>query len=146
MICTVYMAPEVLSKNKYSEKADVYSFGVVLLELLTGRRPYSTGEFENMNQAQLMYQIINNNARPSLYGVHPSLEQLISDCWNLDPRLRPSFTESIVRLRRLKGIVNSNGDDSLAEDISSLHIELIGSTEYSFSDNSHTETSEHSIN
>merc|ERR1712137_1076829 len=27
----VYMAPEVLSKNKYSEKADVYSFGIVLV-------------------------------------------------------------------------------------------------------------------
>lgn len=44
------MAPEVLSKNKYSEKADVYSFGIVLAELLSGIPPYSQGEAANMNQ------------------------------------------------------------------------------------------------
>merc|ERR1711934_1247513 len=36
-----YMAPEVLRKGKYSEKADVYSFGVLLLEVYTGQYPYS---------------------------------------------------------------------------------------------------------
>ena len=96
------MAPEVLAKSKYSEKADVFSFGILLLELLGGRRPYTSEEFINLNQAQLMFQIIENKARPSLEGIDPSLQQLISDCWNLDPKLRPSFIESIERLKRLK--------------------------------------------
>lgn len=102
----VYMAPEVLLKNKYSEKADVYSFGTVLWEIFTGKKPYSDEKFGPMNQAQLMFQILENHARPSLHDLHPALQQLISDCWSLDPRLRPTFNESLVRLRRLKGDIN----------------------------------------
>lgn len=96
------MAPEVLQRNKYSEKADVYSFGIVLWEVFTGLRPYSDGEFQNMNQAQLMFNILENNARPPLEGMDAALQQLIVDCWNVDPKLRPSFSEAVVRLRRLK--------------------------------------------
>ena len=97
----VYMAPEVLSKNKYSEKADVYSFGIVMCEVFTQLQPYSTAPYDEMNQAQLMYQIAEKEARPSLRRVHPALQQLISDCWNTDPSMRPTMGEVIVRLRRL---------------------------------------------
>ena len=96
------MAPEVLSLNKYSEKADVYSFGIVLWEIFTGNRPYEDDEYRTMNQAQLCYHIVDKHARPSLQGLHPSLQQLISDCWDVDPRLRPSFSEAVIRLRRMK--------------------------------------------
>jgi len=97
----VYMAPEVLSKNKYSEKADVYSFGIVLAELATGIRPYSDGEASRMNQAQLMFNIVNNALRPTIEGIPLGLQQLIVDCWNIDPPLRPSFAEIVIRLKRL---------------------------------------------
>jgi serine/threonine protein kinase len=45
----VYMAPEVIARDKYSEKADVYSFGVLVVEVATGLLPYSTGEFAKIN-------------------------------------------------------------------------------------------------
>ena len=100
------MAPEVLAKDKYSEKADIFSFGVVVYEIFSGNFPYSDPEFRNLNQAQLMYQIIEYGARPALDCLHPSLQQLVGDCWNMDAKLRPSFNEIIVRLRRLKGIID----------------------------------------
>ena len=34
-----WMAPEVLSNDKYSETADVFSFGVILWELLVRECP-----------------------------------------------------------------------------------------------------------
>lgn len=40
----VYMAPEVLSTQKYSAKADVYSFGILLLEIISEIKPYSIGD------------------------------------------------------------------------------------------------------
>lgn len=100
----IYMAPEVLSKDKYSAKADVFSFGVLLVEIYTGDRPYSTEEFSGYNQAQLMYQIVNNGARPNISDFPVALQQLVADCWSEDLRLRPSFSEIIVRLRRLNDI------------------------------------------
>lgn len=96
------MAPEVLKKNKYSEKADVYAFGILLYEIFSGNKPYSDGELSAMNQAQLMYKIIEDHARPNISTFDVALQQLIRDCWDLDSRLRPSFSEIIVRLRRLK--------------------------------------------
>ena len=99
------MAPEVLSKNKYSEKADVYSFGIVLAEVFSGKLPYTDPEHKGLNQAQLMYHILEKDARPSIDTLEPALQQLIRDCWNTDPRLRPSFTEIVVRLRRLKVVL-----------------------------------------
>ncbi|KQK12224.1 uncharacterized protein LOC100842077 [Brachypodium distachyon] len=38
-----YLAPEYFSHGKVNEKIDVYAFGVVLLEIISGRRPITTG-------------------------------------------------------------------------------------------------------
>ena len=112
----VYMAPEVLRKNKYSEKADVYSFAIVLMEIFTGNLPYSHAPFDKMNQAQLMFQIVENHVRPIIEGVHPAIHHLIEECWNRDPRLRPSFSEIVQRLDRLDAEMSSDtpGNNAIA--------------------------------
>lgn len=98
----VYMAPEVIAHNKYSEKADIFSFGVLLVEAYTLNPPYSEPMFEEMTQAQLMYRICHQNLRPPTDELPPPLSQLAQECWNAAPEMRPSFPEIIIRLHRLE--------------------------------------------
>jgi serine/threonine protein kinase len=102
-----YMAPEVLLENKYSEKADVYSFGIVLAELFTGLKPYAK---EDKTPIQLMNSILNDSLRPTVDALPLELQQLISNCWNIDPKLRPSFVEILLGLRRLQNLPAQNYD------------------------------------
>lgn len=95
------MAPEVLDKVKYSEKADVFSFGMVLFEIFSGHTPYSEPPFDVMGYSQLMYHITEKQSRPNISNLSTSLQELIKDCWNMDPNLRPNLPEIITRLSRL---------------------------------------------
>ena len=95
------MAPEVLDKVKYSEKADVFSLGMVLCEIFSGKPPYSEPPFDEMGYSQLMYHITEKQSRPNISNLLTSLQELIKDCWNMNPNLRPNLPEIITRLSRL---------------------------------------------
>ncbi|CAI9261406.1 unnamed protein product [Lactuca saligna] len=92
-----WMAPEVLRNEPSNEKCDVYSFGVILWELATLRIPWT-----EMNSMQVVGAVGFQFRHLDIpQHIHPTLACLISDCWHLDPQLRPSFKEIISRLRQL---------------------------------------------
>jgi ABC-type phosphate transport system substrate-binding protein len=85
-------APEVLSKNSYTEKADVFSFGIVLWEMLT-REPLYPG----MNFFELSSQVVNAGLRPNLtdHTFPEELSDLMQRCWDNEPTKRPGFDEVV---------------------------------------------------
>lgn len=82
------MAPEIISKGKFSEKTDVYSYGIILWEIYVERRPY-----ENVGHAfQVMYKVVAENLRPEVPSDCPEqYTALITACVSVKPKDRPSF-------------------------------------------------------
>lgn len=92
-----WMAPEVLRNERSNEKCDIYSFGVILWELSTSRVPWS-----GLNPMQVVGVVGFQNRRLDIpEDVDPVIAQIIHDCWQNDPQLRPSFAQLIHRLRRV---------------------------------------------
>ena len=54
---TAFMAPEVITQKGYGRSADIWSLGCVIIEMTTGKRPWS--EMENMHQIMFKVCIIS---------------------------------------------------------------------------------------
>ncbi|XP_059452879.1 probable serine/threonine-protein kinase SIS8 isoform X2 [Corylus avellana] len=98
-----WMAPEVLRNERANEKCDVYSFGVILWEITTLGIPW-----KGLNPMQVVGAVGFQNKRLEIPDeVDPAVAQIIQDCWQTDPQLRPSFSQLMSRLRHLQRLVVS---------------------------------------
>jgi mitogen-activated protein kinase kinase kinase 9 len=93
-----WMAPEVIKKNSYTEKADIFSFGIILWELWVQEPPY-----KNIDRFEVAKSVATiKNYRPPLVDVIPeSIKALISACWDYNPDNRPTFEMIIDFIERL---------------------------------------------
>jgi len=90
----IFAAPEVLTQNKYSEKADVFSFGMVgafscatiltkmsgqvLYEILTQHPPWG-----DMPPMKVALEVTQRNLRPPIPENCPTEYQaLMQECWS----------------------------------------------------------------
>jgi len=94
----MWMAPEVITGKKYTEKADVYAFGIILWEILTRSEPY-----EDKETMQIVVEVVNDDLRPTIPAQFKDspLVPLMKDCWHPDPNMRPSFDVIVNRLEQL---------------------------------------------
>lgn len=108
----LYMAPEVIKKSRqYSTEVDVYAFGILLLEVWTQQKPYSDDRFDDHFPGQIMFLVVNDGLRPHIPpSVPPALARLIEECMEEEPSLRPTFREIIVRLKRVRIVVEHAGE------------------------------------
>ncbi|CAK7352978.1 unnamed protein product [Dovyalis caffra] len=96
-----WMAPEVLRNEPANEKCDIYSFGVILWELATCQIPW-----KGLNPMQVVGAVGFQNRRLEIPGdIDPAIAQIIRDCWQLEPNLRPSFQQLISCLRHVQHLL-----------------------------------------
>jgi hypothetical protein len=99
----LWVPPEVIKSEKYSEKIDVYSFGIVLCELETKEMPY--GDYaarEGMTKWKLLNMIAHEGIRPTLPApsdMNAEVRNVIDACLQSDPSHRPSMEQVLSRLQ-----------------------------------------------
>lgn len=91
----LYMAPEVMLGDEFNEKADVYSFGIVLWEILTRKEPFS----QYSDYDEFVTAICDEGVRPPIpEDCIPSLQKLMTECWDANPKKRPDITDVVKRI------------------------------------------------
>jgi len=95
---SVYMAPEVLSGQGYTEKADIWSLGITAIELITGKIPFS-----DMSPLEQVKTIIQGNLPriPQEIKVSSAFQQFVNACLIQDPELRP-LAKDLLRCSFIK--------------------------------------------
>jgi len=95
-----WQSPELIKKEnnnedvEITEKSDIYSYAITIWELLNQEIPFSDYEDDDEKNLSRFIKYISkssNKRRPSKMKNYPSLQQIISDCWDEDPTKRPSF-------------------------------------------------------
>ena len=97
-----WMAPEVTGYD-YGLSVDVFSFGVVMWELLTCRIPWAGSAY---SFSHLIMRAVERGERPEvteedLKNVPDGYIALMKQCWQNEPKDRPTFTNVMSMLETL---------------------------------------------
>ena len=102
-----YMSPEnALGQGKGNLPAgDVYAFGVLLFELCTLQKPF---QGFSRNKETFTNAVIKAGWRHSVVSIpSPTLQRLITQCWDVDVKVRPTI-DVVVKTLSLE-VSNSSG-------------------------------------
>ncbi|KAL4309916.1 hypothetical protein GQ457_01G035430 [Hibiscus cannabinus] len=104
----IYMAPEIRKDMIFDRSVDAYSFGVMLYEMIEGVVPFHPKPVEEAVKSMCFEQ-----NRPQLKAKSksypPELRELIAECWDPEPLVRPTFSEIIVRLDKIVASCTKQG-------------------------------------
>eukprot|EP00731_Ephydatia_muelleri_P003645 Em0001g3645a len=93
-----WTAPELFDDGKHSMESDIYAFGILLWEIVTHEVPY-----KGLSGAQIMSRV-NKNQRPTIPSFcHERLRRIIQECWDSEPKNRPSFKTILQLLEAANG-------------------------------------------
>ncbi|XP_062222813.1 integrin-linked protein kinase 1-like [Phragmites australis] len=96
----VYIAPEIYRNEPFDRSIDVFAFGLILYEMIEG-----APAFHPKPPEEVVKMICLEGLRPPFknkpkYYPH-DVKELIRECWDPTPSVRPTFAEIIVRLNKI---------------------------------------------
>ena len=90
----LYMAPELVNRQPYSEKVDVWSLGVITYQLLSGRTPFESDSIKkidfNINNKRVKFE---SGPKEHWDDISGDAKQFILRCLERDANKRPSIRE-----------------------------------------------------
>lgn len=112
-----WLAPELIEGliSSPTKEADTYSYAMAILELFTGKHPFS----HCRRDATVIYDIVmlkKTPPRPETAhvgdGLSDELWVLMQECWDADAQLRPSMGLVAARLQGLEDL-QADADNSM---------------------------------
>lgn len=89
-----WMAPEVVKETGYGRRSDIWSFGCTILEMATGKVPWSHYQFENP-VAVLMKIALSEEIPLIPDSLSDELKSFLRLCLQRDPKKRPHAQDLI---------------------------------------------------
>ena len=112
-----YIDPEYFQSSQFTDRSDVYSFGVVLVELITGRKPFSLLENEGQNLIAEFISLMKENELSAILDDTVAKEARKDDilaianlamrCLRLSGKKRPTMKEVSAELEALRMVESS---------------------------------------
>ncbi|XP_068760323.1 angiopoietin-1 receptor-like [Montipora capricornis] len=102
-----WMAIESLETFVFTVQSDIWSYGVLLWEIESGGlKPYA-----GLTTTEMMAKLKNGYRLEKPCGCSDAMYQVMRDCWNPNPKLRPSFEKLVKRLEAMSVLCeNTSGD------------------------------------
>ena len=131
----LYMAPEILTYKKYTDKADLWSVGIILYEMLCGKTPFNSSTIY-----ELVQDIENTKiAIPKHIKISEECFELLFNLIVVDPDFRISWNEFFKdtwiskspillkcdKTKKLDDLIFKMDYDDIEDDIDNLNIEDI---------------------
>lgn len=117
----LYMSPELLKgKKHYDSSVDVYAFSMLAYEIITGKIPFYE-IIETTNAYALGIKVIDGYRPKWPKFVPKKTKELISKCWDDNPRKRPTFAKIYSKLSSDFSYFNEDVD----EDEIQLYIDIL---------------------
>ncbi|RYR64642.1 hypothetical protein Ahy_A03g010707 isoform A [Arachis hypogaea] len=93
-LLSVYLAPEIYKDEVFDRSVDAYSFGLILYEMIEGVQPF---HHHSADEALRMMCLEGNRPPFKVKAKHypPDLKELIEECWDREPVVRPTFSQEI---------------------------------------------------
>ena len=97
---SAYLAPEVITKGRYSKGSDVWALGCSLVEMANGAAPWSELPHEQQSAIPLMFHI-GTAVPPSHHPAIPThlskaLHRLVAECFKYDAKDRASAEQLLA--------------------------------------------------
>lgn len=103
----LWIAPEMVLNNDWSDRTDVYAFGIIMWEVFSGKLPFLSDlpQAAQLSQEEMESTVLNaivQGVRPSvadLPNIDDYLKSVMQKCWQPNPRERPTMMRVVDILR-----------------------------------------------
>ncbi|KAI9359517.1 kinase-like domain-containing protein [Pilaira anomala] len=117
-----WMAPEVIELKGATTKSDVWSLGCTLVELVTGKPPYS-----DLLAMSAMFHIVEDDYPPLPENISQDMKDFLLCCFQKDPENRSSSTELlqhdwIIKNKKKATTSKKNKDFINSQDSTPYHL------------------------